>query len=313
MDSITHTLAGIAIARVGGDRKTPLAAATLILASNAPDIDIFSVWLGSFGSLAFRRGLTHGPIALPLLTLSVTALILLWDRFVRRRRDPSLTAVDPKWTLLLAAIGCLSHPMLDWLNTYGVRFLMPFSGRWSYGDALFIIDPYWWLLLIAILVLARRGASLRAVRTLGVLALVYPFVLIGLSQLGVRAARRAAEGKGLTPAHEILYQPRPLNPLAAQLIVVTDSAYLFGNLQWGRTPRVRLDGVVVPRGDWTDPRVTTAMEDPDVKDYLVWSRFPYVEIVTNAAGNSVRFGDARFLPGRIPAEGLAGLRVPIAR
>ena len=34
----------------------------------------------------------------------------------------------------------LGQPLLDWLNTYGVRFLMPFDGTWFYGDALFIID-----------------------------------------------------------------------------------------------------------------------------------------------------------------------------
>ena len=80
MDPITHTMAGAVMARIGGDRRTPLAAATLILAANAPDIDIFSVWVGSFASLAFRRGWTHGPIALLLLPFVVTGIILAWDR-----------------------------------------------------------------------------------------------------------------------------------------------------------------------------------------------------------------------------------------
>ncbi len=30
---------------------------------------------------------------------------------------------------------------MDWLNSYGVRLLMPFSNRWFYGDALYIVDP----------------------------------------------------------------------------------------------------------------------------------------------------------------------------
>ena len=49
----------------------------------------------------------------------------------------------------------LSHPALDWLNTYGVRFLMPFDGAWFYGDALFIIDPWVWLLAATPVVLAH--------------------------------------------------------------------------------------------------------------------------------------------------------------
>lgn len=47
----------------------------------------------------------------------------------------------------LAVIGVWSHSMLDWLNTYGVRLLMPFDNRWFYGDALFIVDPWVWLVL----------------------------------------------------------------------------------------------------------------------------------------------------------------------
>ncbi len=311
MDPITHSLAGAVMSRVGGERRTPLAMATLILAANAPDIDIFSVWIGSFASLAFRRGWTHGPIALALLPFAVTGLILLWDRAVRRRRTPDAPPVDSRWVLILAVIGCVSHPALDWLNTYGIRFLMPITDRWFYGDAVFIVDPWWWALLITTLVLARRGASLRAVRVAGALALAYPLTLIVISRVGDRVAHRAAAAAGIAGVTEILYQPRPLDPFAAELIVVTGDAYRVGALRWFGAPRVTFDGPVLPRGDWTDPRVVAAREDADVQHYLVWSRFPYVAVDSFAAGFSVRFGDARFRPGRISAGGLEGLRIPV--
>ena len=45
------------------------------------------------------------------------------------------------------------------MNSYGVRLLMPFSDRWFYGDALYIVDP--WLYLAArrrlVVASARRG------------------------------------------------------------------------------------------------------------------------------------------------------------
>ena len=63
MDPITHTLAGAVMARAGLDERTPLAAATLMLAANAPDIDIFIMVAGPYDGLAFRRGWTHGPSA----------------------------------------------------------------------------------------------------------------------------------------------------------------------------------------------------------------------------------------------------------
>lgn len=315
MDPMTHTLAGAAMARVGGERKTPLALATMMLAANAPDIDIYTVWTAtSFGSIAFRRGWTHGPIALVLLPLVLTGLVLLWDRVVRRRRRPEATPVHPGWTLVLAAIGTLSHPMLDWLNTYGIRLLMPFSDRWFYGDALFIIDPFWWLMLLSVLVLARRGAALRTVRIAAVPAALYPLVLIAVSRVGDRVATDAAAEQGIAGVQEILYQPRPANPFAAQLVAVTPTAYHYGRLGWRESPRVRFDGPVLAKGDWSDPRVAAARaSDVDVRDYLVWSRYPWVRIDTTAADGSatVVFGDARFPPSGFAAGGLSGLAVSV--
>ena len=42
MDNLTHTLTAIAISQTGLNRKTRFATLTLILASNAPDIDILA-------------------------------------------------------------------------------------------------------------------------------------------------------------------------------------------------------------------------------------------------------------------------------
>ena len=58
----------------------------------------------------------------------------------------------------------LTHPALDWLNNYGMRWLMPFDGRWFYGDALFIIDPWVWLVLGGVLFLVYSQTRLSLVR-----------------------------------------------------------------------------------------------------------------------------------------------------
>lgn len=161
MDPITHTMTGAAISRAGLDRTTPLAAATLMLAANAPDIDVFVYAVGdAYDGLAFRRGWTHGPLAWVLLPLALTALMLAWDRWVRRRRAPDVPPARARPILYLSVLGVLTHPVLDWMNTYGIRLLMPFSDRWFYGDALFIIDPWVWLVLGGVLFLAhsRSGA-----------------------------------------------------------------------------------------------------------------------------------------------------------
>jgi inner membrane protein len=154
VDPIAHTLAGATLAQTGLRKLTPLATATLILAANLPDIDGVMSFFGSDASLYYRRGMTHGILAQAILPWLLTAMVMVYDRFLRRRRNPEKKPVAALQILLLSYIGVVSHPFLDWLNTYGVRLLMPFSGRWYYGDTLFIVDAWMWLLLGASAVFA---------------------------------------------------------------------------------------------------------------------------------------------------------------
>jgi inner membrane protein len=137
----------MALAAAGLRRAAPRATAALLIGVNAPDVDVFSGAFGSYAPIAFRRGWTHGVLALVLWPVVITIGLKLFERYVRRRRDPSAPSVRAGSLLAVAAIGVATHPALDWLNNYGVRWLMPFDGRWFYGDAVFIIDPWVWLLL----------------------------------------------------------------------------------------------------------------------------------------------------------------------
>lgn len=159
MDPVAHTLVGAALAETGLRKKTPLATATLVLGANAPDIDFFVSVLGRDASLYFRRGHTHGVIAMVFLPIALLAVMLAWDRFVRRRRRPDAPPARAGPLLLLSFVSVWSHPALDWLNTYGVRLLMPFDGTWFYGDSIFILDPWMWLLAAAPVVLARSAGK----------------------------------------------------------------------------------------------------------------------------------------------------------
>lgn len=315
MDPITHTMAGAVLARAGFDRggTLPLAATTLILAANAPDIDIFAMFLGSYAGLAFRRGWTHGPVALVVLPLVLTGLVLAWDRLVRRRGERGATRapVDAGATLLIAFIGVVSHPALDWLNTYGIRLLMPFSPEWFYGDAVFIIDPWLWLLLATALVRWRR--TRRRVQVLGAVAAAYVVAMIAASMVAEPMARRAAEALGLTGIEEVMYQPAPAQPHRGSLIVATREAYTPGTFRWfAPAGRVTLLPNPIPRGDWTASEVRRAMADSRVRDYLVWSRFPFVRTEQTPEGAAVFFGDARFTDG--PSGGaLQGVRIVLGR
>ena len=45
-------------------------------------------------------------------------------------------------------------------TSYGTRLLEPFSHRWFYGDTLFIMDPWIWLVLILGLEMSWRAERL---------------------------------------------------------------------------------------------------------------------------------------------------------
>ncbi len=162
MDPLAHTLFGATLAEAGLKKKTALAAGTLIIGANLPDIDAIAMLWSDDVALYFRRGWTHGILALILLPFLLTGAMLLFDRYLYRKYSRSVSysknprpPLKPGVLLGISFIAVWSHPFLDLLNTYGVRLLMPFSQTWFYGDTFFIIDPWMWLLTAAAVVLAN--------------------------------------------------------------------------------------------------------------------------------------------------------------
>lgn len=163
MDPLAHTLFGAALAESGLKRRSRYATATLLIGANLPDIDVVAGLWGNDFELHARRGHTHGVLAMLLLPLLLTGAVMLWHRW--RSKAAAAPADTPPFKpgaiLALAFLSLLCHPLLDWMNTYGVRLLMPFDDRWFYGDTLFIVEPWFWVLTAAGVVLARsrsRGA-----------------------------------------------------------------------------------------------------------------------------------------------------------
>ena len=73
MDNLAHTLAGAALAKAGLDRRTPLATPTLLIAANLPDVDVLSYLRDPLFALTFRRGWTHGILAMAVLPVMLAA------------------------------------------------------------------------------------------------------------------------------------------------------------------------------------------------------------------------------------------------
>ena len=161
MENLAHTLFGLALAKAGLERATPLATTALVISSNLPDIDVIVRVRGLTSYLEHHRGLTHSLVGLVALAAVLAFLLAYLDRKFRLRRDPFRRPVRPARLFAVSLVGGLGHTFMDFTNTYGVRPLLPFSSRWYYGDLTFVVDPWIWLILGSAAVWLTTSAAAR--------------------------------------------------------------------------------------------------------------------------------------------------------
>jgi inner membrane protein len=216
LDNVTHTLAGLLMAeaavqlRSRRDGQVPVSWRTTAyvisaFGNNLPDLDF--VYAGitprPLGYLLHHRGHTHtvvAAIAFALVTLGIVVAIARRQRF-------AWSSGDWGWLFALSVSAPLVHIAMDFSNNYGVHPFWPIDDRWMYGDAVFIIEPFFWAAAIPPLFFAARAVGTRlvlaAVLVLGIVlcwALSFvPFLsalaVTLLSAATALASRRAAPPK----------------------------------------------------------------------------------------------------------------------
>jgi inner membrane protein len=332
MDPLTHTLVGANLAgtRLGG--RTRLATAALVLGANLPDIDSILYFTGHQDlALGFRRGWTHGVLALIILPFVQTALLLAYDRL----RPHVHHRASAKWLLILSTIGILTHPALDWLNTYGVRWLMPLRTTWFYGDSVYIMDPWLWLILgigwlanqrptfslmtawaivsvlLAIVVMGRSPKYLAIVIVVAIVLLVAMLwraprplagiaLTIGIAYIGGRIALHAMtasrvheemQRQGMS-ASRLMVSPMPIDPFLWDVVAQTGDVYRYGRYSWlGHALKLEEPRLPVAKDS---PEWRIAQRDPSVHGFMSWVRFPWYEIERDAHGRRMLVHDARY-------------------
>jgi inner membrane protein len=294
VDNVCHTLVGAALGEAGLKQRTRHASATLMIAANLPDLDVL-VFFTETSSFSFRRGWTHGVLGQALLPVALTVVIWLGSRLWRRdtANDPR-PPLHPGWLFGLSWIGVVSHVGLDYLNNYGVRWLSPLDWRWFYGDALFIIDPWLWLALGAGTWLARRQRAPVPARAALIFAACYTAAMLG----SARAARTVVadvwrETRG-TEARGLMVGPLPITPFSRTVIVDAGDRYETGTLSWWSN-RVAFDGEAIPKNDTLPAVVTARAQSLAIREFLVWSRFPFYTVRAADDGTRVSVVDARFM------------------
>ena len=348
MDPVAHTLVGAVLAETGLKRVSRYATATLLIGVNLPDIDGFAKFWGQDASLYFRRGWSHGIIALVVLPILLVALMWLWNRWRNRSADNG-QAFRPGWIIALSFLAVWTHPLLDWMNTYGIRLLMPFDGRWFYGDTLFIIDPWIWLVLAAGILLTRQKhlgelafwavlgvlSSWLILTTeqtniwiqiawLGGLALI---VILRVNRSGdksVPAYARASTAMvimyicsvyGIARITENMMAERYQAPLQSQVNPLPGRPFSHRTIlvydDYYRVIGQHGEEYEVPREE-PDKIVKAAMQSESIRGFINWMRFPFWEVEKTAEGWLVKFRDLRYQgPGARGASiGLAEVVVP---
>ncbi len=312
MDNLCHTLAGAALGEAGLKRRTRFGSATLMIASNLPDLDVL-VLATSAPAVAFRRGWTHGVVAQLLLPAALAALVaVIAARWPRR---PGAAEGAPRANfaglLILSYIGVLLHVFMDFLNNYGVRLLKPLRETWFYGDALFIIDPWLWLTLGGGVWLARRQRLPRPAIAAVTAAALYIALMLGAARAARTVVIDAWTAASGAPPRAVMVGPVAVTPLRRAVIIDAGDRYVTGTFTWFPTA-VQFDPQTVARRD-TDPRVAIAREAPAIRAFLVWSRFPFWTLEPAAGGTRVTVGDMRFFsaaPGILRSRFAASVVVP---
>ena len=312
MDPICHTMFGAALASTGLERKTRFGRATLILGANLPDVDVISYAWGETAALGFRRGITHGVLALIVLPFLLAGAMMLMSRLFQR--GPNAAAADFKWLLVLSAISVVSHPALDFLNVYGVRWLMPFDDTWFYGDVLYIADPWMWAILAVALIAARWRRSRTAPRVFlrpACVGLLAAFAYIIAMAAGESISRRVVEASfGDAAIPRLMIAPALVDPFRRAVVIDGGSDYRLGVVNLLPSPHFLLDERRIPKGEGAEARLAAATGTGRI--FLRWARFPFFEIDDSNAEAAVYIIDARYTLDRNDLFGAVRIPLPTA-
>ena len=222
MDNITHAFVGAAMAecavpRASSPRTRAVFICAGVIAANAPDVDLLYTGITEtpLGYLLHHRGHSH---TLPGL---VALAVVIWSGL---RLFPSVKAgvrgLEWRWILLIAA-ALLGHVLMDAGNSYGTHLFYPFSARWVYGDAVFVLEPWLWAILGAGLAL-NAGRMWRALVALLTLLPIAALVYVGLATVGVVLAILATVGAAAFATRAWDRQRR-----AAMTLVATAAVFLL--------------------------------------------------------------------------------------
>jgi len=278
MFNSTHTFVGLALARTSPHRWVPYLTVTAIIAANLPDIEILTGLAGTPTYIQYHRGITHTFIGIPVLSLALAlAMYIFSGNFWR--------------TFLVSLLVMATHPALDYTNTYGLRPFLPFSGKWYYGDTLFIIDPILDLILLAGIIASYRARKNRSL-------LAWASILVALAYIGARVELRnearaqiSAFASTIPNFESSAVQPSMLNPWSWDGVIETRNEFIKVRVHTRRGVEGEL--ARMPKGNPSEI-IGHAVSARSAAVFMGFARFPVTRVEETESGYRVMFIDFRF-------------------
>jgi inner membrane protein len=280
MFNSTHTLVGFAFGRSGAEKWARYATATAVIASNLPDVDSIAGFWGTAAYLDHHRGLTHSPVGILVLALLLSAVMYFFSGNFWK-------------TYAVALIAMATHPMLDFLNSYGVRPLLPLKETWYYGDVAFIFDPYMDLALLSGIFLGSLMPKRR--RAMAFLSLLLVVFYIGAkAQLHATATAKLREtGVPIRNAKSVAVMPTMWNPLRWDVIATSDTG--VARFDICAIPCGEMRAEIIPMNSAPASEIVTrASSAKSAVALLRFARFPVTRVERLNSGYRVTFIDFRF-------------------
>jgi len=274
MDLLSHVLVGGLVASVGLQKEYgPVASATMVAASVAPDVDSVLMVLGpEFFFRYHRHPLTHSVGGAVLLSLVLTGVVCLATPFKR-----------PWLVFAISLSGIVMHLLGDLLTPWPIPFFFPLSGKTYSLDLIHFFDP----LLLAVLgagflVILRRPAW--GVPVLLLVAVTIS-IYLGFRGYGKRVALEVA--RRTDPVGEATVLPHGLGPFRWD-VIVKGAGYTAHVIDVWRSRIVESRAFVSAD---EEPAVTLSKRAGLVQAFLQRARFPVATVVKTGEAQQVEWRD----------------------
>ena len=326
MDPLTHALSGALLVRAAAPspsrsraEQTGLPLRLQITAGFSgaafPDVDFALRLIDTLVYLNWHQGPTHSLILLPLWAW-LLARLFSW-----------LSRGRYAWQLfyLPVCLGIAIHIAGDLITSYGLMLFAPLSTARFSLPLVFVIDPWFSLIIIAGLITSWRYPQHRIPAIVALVVLCgYVIFLSTLRQQAVNIANHHTETQTM-PQAQISVLPQPLSPFHWKIIIRRDDNYHLADVnlrQSGNQPQIPENAWLlakmaaayrpVAENNWQqhslfgdDPTTATLVKEawlhPAFAPFRAFAVFPVLErIDTSEKGSCVWFYDLRFKFPELP-------------